>query len=155
MPWISRSFPCDRRRALRRFPAVAVLLFGAFAATFLRFLAVAFCFATFFFAAFLPAFLFATFFLLVFLATCFFFAAFFIALAFLRTGFFLAAVFRRVARFGAGFLFAVLLRPDVAVLLRVLVGFFEAVFLAAMVSALKNLYKTRDYTYATPRVKGF
>jgi hypothetical protein len=48
-----------------------------------------------------------------------------------------------------------LFRPDVAVLLRVLVGFFEAVFLAAMVSALKNLYKTRDYTYATPRVKGF
>ena len=155
MPWISRSFPCDRRRALRRFPAVAVLLFGAFAATFLRFLAVAFCFATFFFAAFLPAFLFATFFLLVFLATCFFFAAFFVALAFLRTGFFLAAVFRRVARFGAGFFFAVLLRPDVAVLLWVLVGFFEAVFLAAMVSALKNLYKTRNYTYATPRVKGF
>lgn len=141
MPWISRSFPCDRRRALRRIPAVAVLLFGAFAATFLRFLAVAFCFATFF--------------LLVFLATCFFFAAFFVGLAFLRTGFFLAAVFRRVARFGAGFFFAVLLRPDVAVLLRVLVGFFEAVFLAAMVFALKNLCKTRDYTYATLRVKGF
>ncbi len=155
MPWISRSFPCDRRRALRRFPAVAVLLFGAFAATFLRFLAVAFCFATFFFAAFLPAFLFATFFLLVFLATCFFFAAFFVGLAFLRTGFFLAAVFRRVARFAAGFFFAVLLRPDIAVLLRVADDFLEAVFLAAMVSALKNLYKTRDYTYATARVKGF
>ena len=140
---------------MRRFLAVAALLFGAFAATFLRFLAVAFFFATFFFVAFLPAFFFATFFLLVFLATCFFFVAFFVALAFLPRDFFLAEVFRRAARFGAAFFFAVLLRPDFAVRLWTLVGFFEAVFLAAMVSALRYLFKTRDYTYAAPRVKGF
>ena len=155
MPWISRSFPCDRRRVLRRFPAVAVLFFGALAATFLRFLAVAFFFAAFFLAVFLVAFFLATFFLLVFLATRFFFAAFLVALAFLRTGFFLADVFRRAARFGAAFFFDVLLRADFAARLRVPVDFFEAVFLAAMVSALRDLYKTRNYTYAAPHVKGF
>jgi hypothetical protein len=47
------------------------------------------------------------------------------------------------------------LRPDFAVRLRIPVDFLEAVFLAAMVSALRDVYKTRNYTYAAPRVKGF
>lgn len=114
MPWISTSFPCDRRRALRRLPVVAALFLRA-------------CVATFLFD-----FFFATFFLLVFLAT------FFVAVTFFRTGFFLAAVFRRAARFGAAFFFAVLLRPDFAARLRVPVDFLDAFFLAAMLSALRD-----------------
>ena len=133
MPWISTSFPCDRRRALRRLPVVAVLFLRAFVATFLRFvLATVFFFTAFFFATFLLDFFFATFFLLVFLAT------FFVALTFFRTGFFLVAVFRRAARFGAAFFFAVLLRPDFAARLRVPVDFLDAFFLAAMLSALRD-----------------
>lgn len=128
MPWISTSFPCDRRRALRRLPVVAVLFLRAFVATFLRFSLA----AVFFFATFLLDFFFATFFLLVFLAT------FFVAVTFFRTGFFLAAVFRRAARFGAAFFFAVLLRPDFAARLRVPVDFLDAFFLAAMLSALRD-----------------
>ena len=132
MPWISTSFPCDRRRTLRRLPGIAALFLCFFVATFLCFLAAVFFFTAFFFATFLLAFFFATFFLLVFLAT------FFVALAFFRTDFFLAAAFRRAARFGAAFFFAVLLRPDFAVRLRVPVDFLDAFFLAAMLSALRD-----------------
>ena len=158
MPWISTSFARDRRRVVRRLPAVAAAalpFFRAFGATVLRFLADAFFFTALFFAAFLLAVFFATFFFVVFLATFFFFAVFFVAPAFLRTGFFLAEVFRRVVRFGAAFFRAAVLRPDLAAPLRVPGDFLDAFFLAAMLSALRDLYKTRNYTYAAPRVKGF
>jgi len=97
----------------------------------------------------LPVF-FPAFFLVVFLTTFLFFAVFLFGAAFLRAGFFLAAVFRWVVLFGAAFL-----RPDFAVPRWVLEDFFDVFFLAVIFSALSNLYKTRNYTYRAPRVKGF
>lgn len=142
MPWISPSFACDWRRVFRRLPAVALLFVRAFVRTDLRFLAAPFLLVFFPF--------FPVFFLVVFLPTFLFFATFFVAPAFLRTGFFLAAVFLWVFRFGAAFL-----GPDFAVPRRVREGFLEAFFLAVIFSALRDLFKTRNYTYGAPHVKGF